>query len=87
MTNKDYHSQLDEYENNKNDLESIIKNKVVSASYPCNSYNIDTLNCMEKLDIQIGFRANMEKIYLKKKNLELPREDHANIIKKMRDYI
>lgn len=85
MTNKDYEGQRKEYYTNKIHLEGIIGESIYSVSYPCDSYNIDTLNCMKELGITIGFKANMTDIYLENIQYEYPREDHANIIKKMED--
>lgn len=81
MADKDFDGQYQEYGKNKEILESIIGEKVCSVSYPCNSYDKTTLEIMKKLQIKIGFRANMEK--LSQNNLEIPREDHTNIIKRM----
>lgn len=83
MEKKDYPEQSREYTTNKNQLESIINDEIVSVSYPSNSYNADTLRCMRELGIKIGFRANMADICLEELRYEYPREDHANIIKSM----
>lgn len=79
-----YNVQKEEYSKN---YESILKilgfdNKINSMSHPCNSYNNDTLDILDLLEIEIGFRANMCKrdnysIY------EVPREDHMNIIREI----
>lgn len=83
MNMKTLDEQQKEYETNKKQLEQITGSKVVSVSYPCNSYNEDTLTCMQNLGIQIGFRANMVEICMKNSSHEYPREDHANIMKAM----
>lgn len=85
MDRKPFPEQKEEYSVNKACLESITRQKIVSVSYPCNSYNMDTIRCMLELDIQIGFRANMlpEKIY--GRQFEYPREDHANISRDMKE--
>lgn len=62
MVKKDYKGQKKEYGTNKSQLEEIIGEKVISVSYPCNSYNADTIQCMKELGISIGFRANMADI-------------------------
>lgn len=85
MIKKNLREQRTEYGTNKRQLETIIRDKVISASYPCNSYNSDTLKCMNELNIEIGFRANMEEICLENMQLEYPREDHANILKTMEE--
>lgn len=85
MKKRNYLEQLDEYTTNKKQLENVITEKIVAVSYPCNSYNTDTLECMRKLGIKIGFRANMVDICLKESQYEYPREDHANILKAMEE--
>lgn len=81
--NLNYEGQYQEYGKNKEILESIIGSLggVFSVSYPCNSYNENTLEIMRKLQITLGFRANMAVPYGNK--LEIPREDHANIVRRM----
>ena len=85
MITKNYAEQRDEYETNKNQLEKIIQKKIFSVSYPCNSYNEDTLRCMNELGVTIGFRANMQDICIGNKMLEIPREDHSNIVRSMKE--
>ncbi len=83
MEGKNYAQQMKEYAKNKLQLEEIIGEDILSVSYPCNSYNADTLRCMRELGIQIGFRANMSNECLEELIYEYPREDHANILKAM----
>ena len=45
-------------------------------------YNNNTLDILEHLNIQIGFRSNTNPNYAKSK-FEIPREDHANVFKTM----
>ena len=85
MINNSKSRQFEEYTTNKTQLEDIINEKIISVSYPSNSYNIDTLDCMNQLGIRIGFRANMADICLRNPELEIPREDHANILKVMKE--
>jgi peptidoglycan/xylan/chitin deacetylase (PgdA/CDA1 family) len=75
--------QRTEYCKNKRILENITGDVVVAVAYPCNSYSIDTINIMEELGINIGFRANLANTILKSHNLEVPRADHADIVKEM----
>lgn len=82
LTNLSFEEQYEEYNRNKQILENIIHDKVYSISYPCNSYNDDTLEIMKRLEIHLGFRANTAKSY--KNIMEIPREDHANIIRRMK---
>jgi peptidoglycan/xylan/chitin deacetylase (PgdA/CDA1 family) len=58
-------------------------------SHPCGSYNEDTLQILKKLGIELGFKQIMkiekEKGMKKINNsiLEIARQDHADIIKRM----
>lgn len=71
-----------EYQYNYNHLCRILDQKPIAMSHPCNSYNGHTLALLSDMGIKIGFRANMAEsaasIY------EFPREDHTNILKKIR---
>ena len=51
-------------------------------SHPCGDYNKDTLDVLNSMGIRIGFRSNMSNPYINS-SLEIPREDHANIYRKM----
>ena len=59
-------------------------------AHPCGSYNNDTLKILNELGIELGFKQIMtiesEKGMKKINNshLEIAREDHTNIIKRMR---
>ena len=85
LTDKGFNGQLYEYKQNKERLESIIEERISSVSYPCNSYDSDTLICMKELGIKIGFRANMADVCIGEPRLEFAREDHANIIRAMEE--
>ena len=76
--------QLQEYALCKKYLEEITGTAIEAVSYPCNSYNEDTEGIMNMLGIQIGFCADMSKPFENK--LFIPREDSANIIRKMKEY-
>ena len=58
-------------------------------SHPCGSYNSDTLKILDELGIELGFKQFMsvekEKGMKKINNstLEIAREDHSEIIKRM----
>jgi hypothetical protein len=54
----------------------------VAMSHPCNSYNQATLEILRELGITLGFRANMASGF--SSELELPREDHANLVRAMK---
>jgi len=76
--------QREEYEKNLGHLASILgsHDKVKAMSHPCGSYNEDTLDILRDLGIEIGFRSNMSGVE-NLTSLELPREDHANIARKI----
>ncbi len=75
------YKQYEEYLKNKEHLEKVLeKNSINSMSHPCGSYNKDTLEILKKLNINVGFRSNTS-IQTIKSALEIPREDHANLIK------
>tara|TARA_Y100001968_G_scaffold333816_1_gene399800 strand:+ start:8692 stop:9627 length:936 start_codon:yes stop_codon:yes gene_type:complete len=77
--------QLEEYLSNYNHLKSIIsQNNLISMSHPCGNYNSATLKILREIGIKIGFRSNMstKKII---SPLEIPREDHVNILKEIKN--
>jgi peptidoglycan/xylan/chitin deacetylase (PgdA/CDA1 family) len=73
--------QLSEYRDNHMYLMSLLGERPVAMSHPCNSYNTDTLAVLERLGIKLGFRANMAQ--REHSLLELPREDSANVLREM----
>jgi peptidoglycan/xylan/chitin deacetylase (PgdA/CDA1 family) len=76
-----YSEQLEEYEKNMSILTGIIGNEIFTMSHPCNSYNADTLKILKDMNVNFGFRANMESGY--SSSLEYPRLDHALLINKI----
>ncbi len=74
--------QLAEYTENKRILEDILSEKVVCMSHPSNSYGPETLSALADLGIRVGFRAIMTGGGCGP--LEIPRQDHANIVREMR---
>lgn len=71
--------QESEYNTNKSLIEEILNKKVCSMSHPSNSYNNDTLQVLNSIGIEIGFRADLEPLE-QISNLELPRNDHTNVV-------
>ena len=65
------------------------KSEIKYMSHPCGSYNNDTLKVLKELGIELGFKQIMtierEKGMSKVNNsfLEIAREDHTNIFKRM----
>lgn len=76
-----YQSQKDEYIKNKTHLEKIV-GKITTMSHPSNAYNDDTLTTLKELGIETGFIADMSSF---KSNLEIPRQDHTNIMKMIQE--
>jgi len=81
-----FQEQTDEYRKNYSHLKKVSGKKPVAMSHPCNSYNEDTLKILKELGVYCGFLSNMvSKPTVKNppagSNLEIPREDHANIMR------
>lgn len=76
-----YSEQLNEFKQNKDILFSyhIDAN---TASYPCNDYNTDTLAIMNRLNIKMGFCANMQTVG--SNALQIPRQNHTYIMDEIR---
>ena len=75
--------QISEYSKNLDHLSSLVNDKlIISMSHPCGSYNDVTLGILKKMGIKIGFRSNMA-ISNINSLLEIPREDHSNVLKEM----
>lgn len=77
-----YAEQKVEYTKNRDVIKKIIDGEPLSVSYPCNSYNNDTLKLMKNLGISVGFTATMDSDV--ENPLTLPRKDHANLLLEMR---
>ena len=87
-----YDEQKLEYENCISIISKIIdkpKSQIKFMSHPCGSYNNHTLEILKGLGIELGFKSIMsidiEKGMKKINNsfLEIAREDHAEILKRM----
>jgi len=74
--------QRTEYFKNYQHLSSVIGKPITSMAHPCGNYNDDTLKVLDELGIEIGFLSNCNVNKIKSK-FEIPREDHANILKEM----
>ena len=76
-----YSNQFKQYNLNMSYLKKILGHQnIISMSHPCGDYNLDTLKILKDLGIKIGFRSNMS-IKKVRSSLEIPREDHANIMR------
>ena len=87
-----YDEQKDEYEKCLSSISNILdkpKNEIKYMSHPCGSYNKDTFEILKELGIELGFKQIMtiepEKGMKKINNsfLEIARQDHADIFKRM----
>jgi peptidoglycan/xylan/chitin deacetylase (PgdA/CDA1 family) len=74
--------QRREYFKNFEHLSTTLGVEPASMSHPCNSYSTETFPILDELGIKLGFRANMQPMAARTK-FEIPREDHANVIKRM----
>ena len=87
-----YNEQKNEYEQCLTTISRILdkpKSEIKYMSHPCGSYNKNTLEILKELGIELGFKQIMtiepEKGMKKINNsfLEIAREDHAEIFKRM----
>lgn len=74
--------QAREYQNNYLHLRDVLNQDPIAMSHPCGNYNSDTLEILDSKGIQIGFRSN-NSIREIRSHLEVPRDDHANVLKRM----
>ena len=84
MTSLPYGKQFEQYKENLLNLKEILgHSNITSMSHPCGEYNSDSLEILKGLGVKIGFRSNMSTKEIKS-SLEIPREDHTNILKLIR---
>lgn len=83
IDNFDYKLQYNEYLKSKKILEKFLNKKIWAMSHPCGNYNNNSLKVLKKIGIKIGFRSNL---FIKKikSNLEVPREDHTDLLKRLK---
>ncbi|MDC0233044.1 polysaccharide deacetylase family protein [Pelagibacteraceae bacterium] len=84
-----YSLQENEYKKNLHFINNILKKKsykINSVSHPCGSYSLSTLKILFDLKIDIGFKNFLDRNQYKSKfsNLEIDRENHALIIKRLK---
>lgn len=75
--------QREEYGRNASVLEAVTGCRPDTIGHPCGSYSAETLEMLTHLGVVMGFRANM--VQAEYGRLELPREDHANIMRMIRE--
>ncbi len=74
--------QEEEYARNFAHLADLLGKQPVAMSHPCGRYDENTLRLLERMGVLVGFRSSMSVPYAKSP-LEIPREDHANIVIEM----
>ncbi len=84
ITKLSYSNQKNEYKYNLKYLQKILNCKIEAVSHPCGDYNEKTLEILERLGVKIGFRSNLA-IKVIKSSLEIPREDHSNVLNEMKN--
>ena len=85
FTNLKIEQQIKEFKKNKYILEKIINKKIITASFPFGSYNKKTILALKKNKILYSFQKNLERpIFDKYYELQLPRLNHSNLIKKIK---
>jgi peptidoglycan/xylan/chitin deacetylase (PgdA/CDA1 family) len=70
-----------EYKSNHSHLASLLGEPPLAMSHPSNSYNRGTLDILHSLGMKLGFRTNMQ-LASGFGPLEVPREDHANLVRR-----
>jgi peptidoglycan/xylan/chitin deacetylase (PgdA/CDA1 family) len=74
-------AQRYEYRENHQHLHTMLSEKPLAMSHPCNAYDNRTLDVLRGLGIKLGFRANMA--LRRASELEYPREDHTNLVRQL----
>ena len=75
--------QIEEYELNYQHIYATTGAYPRSISHPCGSYSVEGLKVLNDLGLVLGFRANCENLNSEYSWLELPRIDHADLVRKM----
>ena len=74
-----YKQQKNEFFKNFKTLKKIIRQPIISASFPTGSYNKITINILKNLNIKICFRDNNKIINFINKSFEIPRINHSEV--------
>jgi peptidoglycan/xylan/chitin deacetylase (PgdA/CDA1 family) len=75
-------AQVREYTTNYDFLKNITGTGARIVAHPCGEYSETTLEILHQLEVGVGFRSSLHIPYAKSL-LEIPREDHSNILKNM----
>lgn len=87
-----YEDQKKEYKKCLSIISRIINKRETEINYtshPCGSYNENTLRVLDELGIKLGFKLfmsiekNKGMTKLNNSNLEIAREDHSEVLKKI----
>ncbi len=74
--------QMREYTTNYEFLKNITGEGAKMVAHPFGQYSETTLDILHQLEVSIGFRSSLNRPYVKSL-LEIPREDHSNILKRL----
>lgn len=83
LANLSPEEQREQYTRNASHLEAILGIAPVTVSHPLNSYGPETLDILRSLGVRVGFRDNLA-LGPNASLLEMPRDDHSNILKQIR---
>ena len=75
-------AQVREYTTNYDFLKNITGTGARIVAHTCGEYSETTLEILHQLEVGVGFRSSLHIPYAKSL-LEIPREDHSNILKNM----
>jgi peptidoglycan/xylan/chitin deacetylase (PgdA/CDA1 family) len=71
-----------EYQRNFDHVRSAVGYAPRAMSHPCGNYSDETLSILRRIGMRVGFRSN-NAVREIRSNLEIPRDDHANVFKEM----
>lgn len=80
-----YEGQRVEYQKNKEMIEKQIGKSVTTVSYPSSSFDRDTIDIMKSMGVDVGFVTTMSHVAQYDEGLEIARDDHANILKRLKE--
>ena len=92
LENLTYEDQKNEYQKCLSIISEILnkpKHEIKYMSHPCGSYNKDTLQILDDLGLELGFKQIMEievergMNKVNNSHLEIARQDHSEILKRM----
>ena len=75
-------AQVQEYMTNYDFLKNITGTGAKIVAHPCGQYSETTLEILHQLEVAVGFRSSLNVPYAKSL-LEIPLEDHSNVLKNM----